>query len=389
MLQLRRSPCFPQELTDMIIDQLWDDKPSLSVCCQVARCWLPSSRYHLFHTTLVSISNSNPHTIPEFIHFLYSSTQICHHIRSLILRRPDDLIRVEHSSLDMRDVKAILSKLPNLLQFYLRGIDLTLLNSSGAEDIVHSPSLQFLSFWTMKMFGGLSSVLSYFPPVDSLDLLDVLVEQPHQTSSTESDSPDESIVSPNRPGIRYLSLWVNDGQVQNCPTHQGMQLESLSELCFSFSDPVQLQIIRPFIRRAPRLKELTLWLDQRHEPPNPEEWAELDLASATSLETLSVEFRLLDPLPTPHDDAIWFDLFSVFVDHGEKHLEGLDWKSLEQSLSRFSQLERVVFIISIDQKEEAEASGKYTELSKGFKEVLQRQLPDLHLKGKLEVEVVE
>ena len=147
--------------------------------------------------------------------------------------------------------------------------------------------------------------------------------------------------------------------------------------------------------------------DSRTSYSDSEEWAELGLASVTSLETLSIGFAL-EPLPGPYDDAIWlsvtsllsfapptlskvmfFDLFTVFTDHGEKRLEGLDWKSLEQSLLRFSQLKRVVFIIGIDQKEEAEASGKYSELLKGFKEVLQRQLPDLHLKGKLEVEVVE
>ncbi|KAJ7115411.1 hypothetical protein C8R44DRAFT_709797, partial [Mycena epipterygia] len=38
----------PPELTDYIIDFLWESQPDLRACCLVCREWLPSSRRHLF-----------------------------------------------------------------------------------------------------------------------------------------------------------------------------------------------------------------------------------------------------------------------------------------------------------------------------------------------------
>lgn len=43
-----RIPEFPQELTDYIIDFLWDDRASLLNCCLTCRAWLPASRFQLF-----------------------------------------------------------------------------------------------------------------------------------------------------------------------------------------------------------------------------------------------------------------------------------------------------------------------------------------------------
>ncbi|KAF9645493.1 hypothetical protein BDM02DRAFT_3120176 [Thelephora ganbajun] len=39
----------PQELVDLIIDNLHTDKPALKTCSLVARAWVARSRYHLFH----------------------------------------------------------------------------------------------------------------------------------------------------------------------------------------------------------------------------------------------------------------------------------------------------------------------------------------------------
>lgn len=41
-------PSLPLELSDRIIDFLYDDKASLAQCSLVAHSWLPASRYHLF-----------------------------------------------------------------------------------------------------------------------------------------------------------------------------------------------------------------------------------------------------------------------------------------------------------------------------------------------------
>jgi hypothetical protein len=44
------TPCIPQELSDVIIDYLHDDRPALGRCGLVCWSWLPSSRFHLFST---------------------------------------------------------------------------------------------------------------------------------------------------------------------------------------------------------------------------------------------------------------------------------------------------------------------------------------------------
>jgi len=43
-------PQLPPELTDRIIDFLWDDPAALHSCSLTARSWLSSSRFHLFST---------------------------------------------------------------------------------------------------------------------------------------------------------------------------------------------------------------------------------------------------------------------------------------------------------------------------------------------------
>ncbi|KAJ6585693.1 hypothetical protein B0H19DRAFT_854687, partial [Mycena capillaripes] len=43
----------PPELTDRIIDFLWDSQLDLRACSMVCRQWLPSSRHHLFESITV------------------------------------------------------------------------------------------------------------------------------------------------------------------------------------------------------------------------------------------------------------------------------------------------------------------------------------------------
>jgi hypothetical protein len=72
---------FPQELIERIIDDLYDDEPSLIHCSLVCRAWLPATRYHLFsgypglHLTnepnkssaLLELLALGPSTVTQFI----------------------------------------------------------------------------------------------------------------------------------------------------------------------------------------------------------------------------------------------------------------------------------------------------------------------------------
>jgi hypothetical protein len=70
------SPLIPQELSDIIIDHLHDDRPALGRCGLVCQSWLPSSRFHLFSTiklfpfnidTALTILCTHNSTIPPYV----------------------------------------------------------------------------------------------------------------------------------------------------------------------------------------------------------------------------------------------------------------------------------------------------------------------------------
>ncbi|KAJ7923804.1 hypothetical protein B0H13DRAFT_1526324, partial [Mycena leptocephala] len=43
----------PPELSDRIIDFLWDSQPGLCTCSLVSSKWLPASRHHLFESMTI------------------------------------------------------------------------------------------------------------------------------------------------------------------------------------------------------------------------------------------------------------------------------------------------------------------------------------------------
>jgi hypothetical protein len=51
-------PAIPTEIHDMIVDHLHSDKYALAACALASRDWLPSSRYHLFHSISLGPSSS-------------------------------------------------------------------------------------------------------------------------------------------------------------------------------------------------------------------------------------------------------------------------------------------------------------------------------------------
>lgn len=263
MLRPRRSTQFPQELTDMVIDHLWNDESSLLICSQVARCWLQSSRSHIFREISIRVEDSKPEKLPDFIDLLHPSKQIGHHVRCLILRqrlRQHSFREMDSSHLDIEVMEAILAKLPNLSELFLHGISLTFLSTSETKNLC-PPSLQRLSISHVDIFGRLSNVLSYFARVDDLRLGNINVGLSSKSSSNV-DGRDASVIpsmSPRCLGIRSLQLQV----LQEHPIDQGILLDSLTEFNFRFSTRVHRQIqvvINPIIRLAPRLKYLKLSL---------------------------------------------------------------------------------------------------------------------------------
>lgn len=75
-------PDLPLELSDNIIDHLWDDSDSLATCTLVCRAWLPSARTHLFDTVKLV-----PRKWDDYAEEMQALHRICPFVRTLKLHR--------------------------------------------------------------------------------------------------------------------------------------------------------------------------------------------------------------------------------------------------------------------------------------------------------------
>ena len=75
-------PTLPQETVEGIIDHLYDDVESLSACSQVARAWLPRSRYNLFDALYLDVDERN---IEDFVQVVATTPTISTSIHELDL----------------------------------------------------------------------------------------------------------------------------------------------------------------------------------------------------------------------------------------------------------------------------------------------------------------
>jgi hypothetical protein len=76
-----RTPTFPSETFDEIIDHLHPDKAALATCALVCRSWLPSSRYHLFAEVNIVLENGD--NVARFLQLLAFPKSIAPFIRKV------------------------------------------------------------------------------------------------------------------------------------------------------------------------------------------------------------------------------------------------------------------------------------------------------------------
>ena len=87
-------PVIPQEILDLIIDHLHDERTTLNVCCLVSKAWLPRTRKHIFIE--VKFLPFGRH-IPQWKRsFPDPATSPAHNIRTLSIRNPK-LITTENA----------------------------------------------------------------------------------------------------------------------------------------------------------------------------------------------------------------------------------------------------------------------------------------------------
>lgn len=108
----------PQELTDIVIDHLHNDKTSLIACSLVSHDWLWSARYHLFYDANITTFNEK-RDLEAFLQAVTSSQlQLGNHVRCLRIRGAHDKTRDDFPSI-LKFLGAILPKLPSIRKIYL------------------------------------------------------------------------------------------------------------------------------------------------------------------------------------------------------------------------------------------------------------------------------
>ena len=118
-------PCLAVELTDMIVDHLWDDAPTLRACALVSRTWLDASQYHLFRAIhLVGVGSGSPRSLDAFLHFLERHPRVKGYVRVLDVtghRRYSPHHHAKSTCLRPRHITA-LATLPFLKQLVLTSV---------------------------------------------------------------------------------------------------------------------------------------------------------------------------------------------------------------------------------------------------------------------------
>jgi len=109
----------PRELSDMVLDNLHDDKPSLNSCSRVARGWTAGARYHLFSCVRLQFTRGNQSTPASNLEsFLDEGHAVWKFVREICvfnrwdsppLLTPSSLLAVKHNLL-----QTIIQSLPNL-----------------------------------------------------------------------------------------------------------------------------------------------------------------------------------------------------------------------------------------------------------------------------------
>lgn len=133
-------PHIAQEILDIIVDHLHDDRDALQACSLASKALLDSSYYHLFNSIEVKIVDERAHATitrhlrwDEFLTFVTSHPRSARYIRRLCidmvdapdLRDYDPMSYKKFPALPLRDLVDVINYLPSLDHLYLYHLHLT------------------------------------------------------------------------------------------------------------------------------------------------------------------------------------------------------------------------------------------------------------------------
>ncbi|KZT68934.1 hypothetical protein DAEQUDRAFT_765941 [Daedalea quercina L-15889] len=191
----------PQEILDVIIDYLADDRKSLRACALVARAWRSRSQFYI-HRTLKVTSKVRCKRAGDvyFNPFLVSCIRELH-IQDLELKIPG----TSHHWVD-RDVPAMVSKLSRVHPLFIESV--VIQNGHDIDWGSHPdplfPNATRLSIHRLDFRVGteFAAFIRHFPRLSSLTLTDFTIEY----------SPRDTSVPGPRPPLRNLEVYNSGGQ---------------------------------------------------------------------------------------------------------------------------------------------------------------------------------
>ncbi|TCD64220.1 hypothetical protein EIP91_004355 [Steccherinum ochraceum] len=378
----------PQELVDMVLDHLHEDKRTLKACTLVSPSWLDTSRHHLFYDLTVPVSEDTK-SFDAFTDFLINTPLIATYIRDLRLRHGSTSLEPfafftavpkSQTRIGPDHLACILANLPRLQallldsvciggselhgryqhyptttrSFRLDSLALTNVRIEQSDYVGKHLSDLFMLFsrvQELKLRNLSTSFFPFFPDPFRPFRVDGISLQPHRLH-VDSLSLDLSITTREFVDIIHRSV---DSQ----------KLTSLSATCTQVDElPLVGQIIHDAASTLTHF-EFNLRDSIIDDMPTRADWRDLHLNACSALNSVVLHFMLegypssgsahlsqstwthvLDllstiPSTTPLS-SITFNIVFLGEDEDEQ-LGGLDWEGMREQLTRFKGLKKVVF----------------------------------------------
>ncbi|CAL1715677.1 unnamed protein product [Somion occarium] len=331
-------PPLPQELIDLIIDFLHDDRLTLARCMLVCHRWLDRSRLHLFRDAYVTVPASEPfameqqepefkaHNLEAFIAFLErdASMSLRLAVHYLLIR---GLYPRSNCILPLQRVSAVLNLLPRLRSLSLLGVrlssDVSFRNSLSTLSTFHSLDRLSMSDVTASPRGSTNKrpILDLFSLFTSINTLFV---NDFYAGRTDTDPLDDLSEKVHVAALQAIRL--RDFDLLQAIFSRAIRLDGVTSFTCTITQTEHILSARSllFALCSDTLTHLEFdlrWFEHEHE----EVWERMNLTLLKSLRT----FRLHLALST------------------RQELDVSIWTSTIALLSRFSNLELTHLVLHI------------------------------------------
>ncbi|KAI0091542.1 hypothetical protein BDY19DRAFT_1030876 [Irpex rosettiformis] len=216
----------PPEVSDYIIDHVWDSKPTLASCSLVCRVWANRSRHHLFRVVDVAIKRCSK--LDKFIAFLRSSPHLASSIRHLTLHgtiADDQLGYTTWFYVTAETLLCCVDQLAHIVELSLRGVRLTgSIGKGGGLSVarnVHQgvmrPVQRLLLSYIFADPDVLFQTMQYFPKLHHL-----FTEAVYWTIETGQSN---EVYSTSATPLSLETITVGGGSSHNVTSHLFPRLE--------------------------------------------------------------------------------------------------------------------------------------------------------------------